>query len=221
MCFSDSQCEHLSDNNPDTCHHLASPAGVTQSVTAEVIHDRLSGPVREEEQGSPAAYAEAPSRATSPRKAHRKTNRRKHSSDGSPPPMAPDPDLGPVAELRPDVRPWVSWQERREDQEDQGRLLDQTIEQVFFCFIPSVSGRFTHVNMSPQVIQDCCHGVASTSCHQERFFFSLPVSMETHSDDRDSVVQVSQRKALWEARVHCLVRHDLCLSRWLSRHLSR
>lgn len=38
----------------------------------------------------------------------------------------------------------------------------------------------------------------------EMFFFSLPVSMETESDDRDSVEQVSQRKALWEDRC-CVV----------------
>lgn len=53
--------------------------------------------------------------------------------------------------------------------------------------------------MLPQVIQKCCHGCSPTSCQEETLFFSLPVSMETHSDDRDSVEQVSQRKALWEA----------------------
>lgn len=44
-----------------------------------------------------------------------------------------------------------------------------------------------------QVIKMCCYGVTSTSCQQEEtdsFHFSLPVSMETQSDDWDSPVQV-------------------------------
>lgn len=46
------------------------------------------------------------------------------------------------------------------------------------------------------MIQKCCHGVSSTSCDEEKIFFSLPVSMDTQSDDSDSIVQVSQSKAL-------------------------
>lgn len=64
---------------------------------------------------------------------------------------------------------------------------------------------FNDIWTLPQVIQKCCHGVSSTSCHEEMFFFSLPVSMETQSDDRDSVGQVSQRKALWEDRCCCII----------------
>lgn len=55
---------------------------------------------------------------------------------------------------------------------------------------------FINVRAFPQVIQKCCHGVSSTACDEEKFFFSLPVSMDTQSDDSASVVQVSQSKAL-------------------------
>lgn len=55
---------------------------------------------------------------------------------------------------------------------------------------------FNDVGLLPQVIQKCCHGISSTSCQEEMVFFSLPVSMETQSNDRDSVEQVSLRKAL-------------------------
>ncbi|XP_038595525.1 DBF4-type zinc finger-containing protein 2-like [Micropterus salmoides] len=93
------------------------------------------------------------------------------------PSLSPGPHPGkcPPSELRP----WLSWQkERREAHKeeafssDHSDPLDQTIEEV---------------------IQMCCYGVSSTSCHQretERFHFSLPVSMETQSDDWDSPVQV-------------------------------
>lgn len=64
---------------------------------------------------------------------------------------------------------------------------------------------FINVRTLPQVIQKCCHGVSSTSCHKERFFFSLPVSMETQSEDGDSVVQVSQRKAISPERFCCVI----------------
>ncbi|KAM8722305.1 DBF4-type zinc finger-containing protein 2 isoform 2-T2 [Acanthopagrus schlegelii] len=147
------------------------------------------------------------------RKAHRKTNRRKASESSSSPPLrAPDPnpcpdpglwatsnlrpcrDPGPSPDLDPgprvlsdlepdprassDLRPWLSWQkERREVQKeetfssDHSDPLDRTIEKV---------------------IKMCCYGVTSTSCQQEEtdsFHFSLPVSMETQSDDWDSPVQ--------------------------------
>ncbi|XP_023149378.2 DBF4-type zinc finger-containing protein 2 [Amphiprion ocellaris] len=78
-----------------------------------------------------------------------------------------------------DPRLWLSWQkQRREAQKeetfssDHSDLLDQTIEEV---------------------IQVFCHGISSTPCQQEEtesFHLSLPVSMETHSDDWDSPVQV-------------------------------
>ncbi|XP_008298596.1 DBF4-type zinc finger-containing protein 2 [Stegastes partitus] len=76
-------------------------------------------------------------------------------------------------------RPWLSWQkERREAHKeeafssDHSDPLDQTIEEV---------------------IQVYCHGVSSTPCQQEdteSFHVSLPTSMETHSDDWDSPLQV-------------------------------
>lgn len=151
--------EHTSRNDPDISHLPVNQVGGTQSVTAERIHDRLSGPAREEEQGTHTLYAETPSfhphqtRPTSHRKAHRKTNRRKCSNDDdSPPLMSPDSDLkshaelkrygctqnGPNVDARPpsQLRPWHSWhKERREAQKevfslDQCKLLDQTIEEV-------------------------------------------------------------------------------------------
>lgn len=157
-------------------------------------------------------------RPASHRKAHRKTNRRKCSNDDSPPPMSPDSDLeshaqlkryvctqrGPHVDTRPpsQLRPWCSWQkERREAQKevfslDQCKLLDQTIEEVRYsltlCLVSNTFDVFINARTLPQVIQKCCHGVTSTSC-QEKFFFSLPVSMDTQSDDS---VQVSQSKAL-------------------------
>lgn len=48
-----------------------------------------------------------------------------------------------------------------------------------------------------QVIQ-MCYGVSSSPCQQEEtesFHFSLPVSMETQSDDWDSPVQVRVSEA--------------------------
>ncbi|XP_044043442.1 DBF4-type zinc finger-containing protein 2 isoform X2 [Siniperca chuatsi] len=90
--------------------------------------------------------------------------------------------LGPGPHPPSELRPWLSWQkERREahkeeafssDHTDPLDPLDQTIEEV---------------------IQMCYYGVSSTPCQQEEaesFHFSLPVSMETQSDDWDSPVQV-------------------------------
>lgn len=220
--------EHTSRNDPDIYHQPVNQVGGTQSVTAERIHDRFSAPIREEEQGTHALYAEMPSfhphqtRPTSHRKAHRKTNRRKCSNDDdSPPLMNPDSDLqshaqlkryvctqsGPSVDTGPpsQLRPWCSWhKERREAHKevfslDQCKLLDQTIEEVCcsltWCFVSNALV-FINVRALPQVIQKCCHGVSSTSCDEEKFFYSLPVSMDTQSDDSDSVVQVSQSKAL-------------------------
>ncbi|TWW63768.1 Zinc finger-containing protein 2 [Takifugu flavidus] len=134
--------EHTSRNDPDIYHQPVNPVGGPQSVTAERIHDRLSGP------------------------SHAQLKRYVCTQSG------PNVDTGPPSQLRP----WCSWhKERREAQKevfslDQCKLLDQTIEEV---------------------IQKCCHGVSSTSCDEEKFFFSLPVSMDTQSDDSDSVVQVA------------------------------
>lgn len=150
--------EHTSPNNPDIYHQPVNQVGGTQSVTAERVNDKLSGPVREEEQATNTLYAETPpfypnqTRPTSHRKAHRKTNRRKCSNDDSPPLMSPDSDLESHAQLKRDVctqrgpnvdtrppsqlKPWCSWhKERREAQKevfsvDQCKLLDQTIEEV-------------------------------------------------------------------------------------------
>ncbi|XP_073318864.1 DBF4-type zinc finger-containing protein 2 [Pagrus major] len=90
----------------------------------------------------------------------------------------PSPGLDPGPRAPSDLRPWLSWQkERREAHKeetfssDHSDPLDQTIEEV---------------------IKMCCYGVTSTSCQQEEtesFHFSLPVSMETQSDDWDSPVQ--------------------------------
>ncbi|XP_076579346.1 DBF4-type zinc finger-containing protein 2 isoform X1 [Chaetodon auriga] len=89
---------------------------------------------------------------------------------------APCPDSGPQAPA--ELRPWLSWQkERREAHKEEAFSsdhtdpVDQTIEEV---------------------IQMCCYGFSSTTCQQEEtdsFHFSLPLSMETQSDDWDSPVQ--------------------------------
>ncbi|XP_018528442.1 DBF4-type zinc finger-containing protein 2 isoform X2 [Lates calcarifer] len=180
-----------------------------EGVTRGSVQDRLSAPIREQEDTGPAPtltppqapppHVEAPpiqSQAPPPvhRKAHRKTNRRKtsESSTSSPPHRAPGSqphkDHNPVQrpETRPgpsDLRPWLCWQrERREAHKeeaftDHSNALDHTIEEV---------------------IQMCCYGVTSASCRQddtESFHFSLPVSMETQSDDWDSPVQVVLQRA--------------------------
>ncbi|GLD68002.1 DBF4-type zinc finger-containing protein 2 isoform X1 [Lates japonicus] len=107
---------------------------------------------------------------------------------GGAPGSQPHKDHNPVQrpETRPgpsDLRPWLSWQrERREAHKEEAFIdhsdaLDQTIEEV---------------------IQMCCYGVTSASCRQddtESFHFSLPVSMETQSDDWDSPVQVVLQQA--------------------------
>lgn len=156
MCFPDDghllgTCERLSNNNPDISYHLAYQVGDTHSATAKVIHHRLSGPALAEERGTSGFSTETPScthqgQPTSHRKAHQKTNKRKTSSEHSPPPVAPDSDPECLAELRhhvctrsgprvegepsPRLRPW-----QEERKEDQGHLLDQTIEEVSVCFI--------------------------------------------------------------------------------------
>uniref|UniRef100_UPI0037E7315F DBF4-type zinc finger-containing protein 2 isoform X2 n=1 Tax=Semicossyphus pulcher TaxID=241346 RepID=UPI0037E7315F len=183
--------------------------------------ERLLTSIREQEQGetalagqrhstctqTPPSYTQAPPPVH--RKAHRKTNRRKTSNSSSsssphrvsvtgPQPLKklrPSACPAPTSKLRPslslglgtgpgppsELRPWLSWQkERREAHKeeafssDHSDSLDQTIEEV---------------------IQTCCYGVSSTPCQQEEtesFHFSLPVSMETQSDDWDSPVQRGQ-----------------------------
>lgn len=154
--------ERLSDNHPDIPPQLADQVGASQSAAAEVIHHRLSGAAPAEERGTRASSTGTPScpqgRPTPHRKAHRKTDRRKKSSEHSPGPMAPhsDPESGnhactcshapgdgkPPAQLRP----WWSWQEggREEPPLGQGHLLDQTIEEVSVCFRTLISS-FQHI----------------------------------------------------------------------------
>ncbi|XP_068165064.1 DBF4-type zinc finger-containing protein 2 isoform X2 [Antennarius striatus] len=124
------------------------------------------------------------------RKAHRKTNRRKtNSSSSSPPPrdgtapgprsgprLGPDPDPQvPSPRAPPQLLPWLTWEKERREAHKEGAfpsdLLKETIEEV---------------------IQMCCHGDTPSPCQQEgseSSHFSIPVSMETQSDDWDSPVQ--------------------------------
>ncbi|XP_029282986.1 DBF4-type zinc finger-containing protein 2 isoform X2 [Cottoperca gobio] len=134
--------------------------------------ERLSAPIREQEEGgtAPRGHIHSSHAQTPPpvhRKAHRKTNRRKFSDSFTslPPPTdsAPPPHTDPA--------PWLSWpQERRAGlkaeafSSDRSHSLDRIIEEV---------------------IQMCCHGDRST----DSFHLSLPVSVETQSDDWDSPVQ--------------------------------
>lgn len=116
-------------------------------------------------------------------------------------------DLRPSTpgELRPqtstDLRPWRSWQKERRAahreeafSSDHSDLLDQTIEEV---------------------IQMCCHGDSPPPCQQEEtdsFHLSLPVSMETQSEDWDSPVQVASQQGRRDAPVQTTEGQDLsCL----------
>ncbi|XP_071335598.1 DBF4-type zinc finger-containing protein 2 isoform X2 [Trachinotus anak] len=182
-------------------------------VTAGGVQDRLCAPIRNKEdlgptpsphhQTPPLQLQNPPLHSQTPpsvhRKAHRKTNRRKtsESSSSSPPPRGQDPSPLPHKDLIPDqgagtrlglvptdLRPWLSWQkERREAHKEEtfssehSDPLDQTIQEV---------------------IQMCCYGITSTPCQQEEtesFHLSLPVTMETQSDDWDSPVQVVLQRA--------------------------
>ncbi|XP_075951142.1 DBF4-type zinc finger-containing protein 2 [Anarhichas minor] len=213
--------EHLSSSDHASCQpanqkeddHTHSQSG--EGFTGFGSQERLSEPIREQEDGeiittgntllsqvqAPPPHHQAPPSVH--RKAHRKTNRRKTStsSTSSPPHRSPDPGPRPDSDPRPDSgpgpdpdpgpdpsprpptesRPWWSWQkERREAHKeeafssDHSDSLDRTIEEV---------------------IQVCCHGVSSAPFQQEEtesFHFSLPVSIETQSDDWDSPVQRRQ-----------------------------
>ncbi|XP_060922966.1 DBF4-type zinc finger-containing protein 2 isoform X3 [Limanda limanda] len=188
----------------------------SQSEDRGEIQHRLFAPITDcEEKGSASTghthtQAPPPRPQASPsihRKAHRKTNRRKTSVDSPTPPGRPGPlphthlGQGPGAAPGPrpptDLRPWRNWQRDRragfKDQafSDHSNTLDQTIEEV---------------------IQMCCHGITSTSDQQEEtesFHFSLPVSMETQSDDWDSPVQVSFRPSLAPVQVSPAEGRDL------------
>ncbi|XP_053273252.1 DBF4-type zinc finger-containing protein 2 isoform X1 [Pleuronectes platessa] len=170
----------------------------SQSEDRGAIQDRLYAPITDGEEKGAASTGHTHTQAPPPRpqaspsihrKAHRKTNRRKTSVDSSTPSRGPGPlphthlsqEPGAAPGPRPptDLGPWRNWQrDRREGFKDQAfsdhsNTLDQTIEEV---------------------IQMCGHGITSTSDQQEEtesFHFSLPVFMETQSDDWDSPVQVS------------------------------
>ncbi|XP_034035831.1 DBF4-type zinc finger-containing protein 2 [Thalassophryne amazonica] len=146
-----------------------------QRLTWGGSHVRLFASVREQEGQAPPTPAPAlPPQAEVPpslhKKAHRKTNRRKASDSSS--------SCGRG-------RAWLSWlKERREVQKEQVfspeevDYLDQAIDQV---------------------IQRYCHGRTSTTCQEEEtesFQFSLPVSLETQSDDWDSPVQMVFQRPL-------------------------
>ncbi|KAM4711274.1 DBF4-type zinc finger-containing protein 2 [Anableps anableps] len=127
------------------------------------------------------------------RKAHRKTNRRKPSESSSSTQAPRAPGLQAPAEQRPQfssgagppsgLRPFVSWQrERREVQKEEAFSshsdpVEQTIEEV---------------------IQMCCYSFTSPHHQQEEtesLHLSLPVSMETQSEDWDTPVQVVFQRA--------------------------
>lgn len=144
--------EHLSSsdnafcqpaNQEEDCQHSQSGEGVTEGA----IQERLSTPIREQEEERTAPVGETHSshaKTTPPhiqalptvhRKAHRKTNRRKtsDSSSSSLPQRGPDPRPWAFSELRP----WLSWQkEKREAHKEEAFSsdhtdpLDQTIEEV-------------------------------------------------------------------------------------------
>ncbi|XP_028255037.1 DBF4-type zinc finger-containing protein 2 [Parambassis ranga] len=196
--------EHLPSSDDASCQpaNQQRDNGTHSQSGERASQERLSAPTRECEGAiltghtthsgvlSPKCQTPPPQSQAPPsvhRKAHRKTNRRKASdtSSSSQPHRAPEPqphqDLstGPTCSCQAptELRPWLSWQkERREVQKeeafssDHSDPLDQTIEEV---------------------IQRCCHGV--TACEREEaesFHLSLPVSMETQSEDWDSPVQV-------------------------------
>lgn len=162
-----------------------------------VGQERLSVPIREQDEGiidhTHSPYRRAPaSQLETPRpvhrKAHRKTNRRKTSESSSSSQRPGGPGHGPRPHLTPTdhrpgpgERPWLTWQRERreahrEDAFSSGHTdpLDQTIEEV---------------------IQRCCYGAISCQDDTDSFQLSLPVSMETQSEDWDSPVQVVLQRA--------------------------
>ncbi|XP_026185233.1 DBF4-type zinc finger-containing protein 2 isoform X2 [Mastacembelus armatus] len=195
--------EHLPSSDASSCqpaNHQGDNNNRSHSgerITEEASHsqERLSAPIREQEEGraapteptySPQAQALPPQTTATPpihRKAHRKTNRRKTSDSSSPPPLR-GTGPGPSPDRPSELRPWLRWQkERREAQKEEAFSSDHSdpVEQTI-----------------EEVIQLCCYGVSSTPCQQEEaesFHYSLPVSMETQSDDWDSPVQLVLRGA--------------------------
>ncbi|KAL7369923.1 hypothetical protein ABVT39_013381 [Epinephelus coioides] len=187
LCFSDDDSrskgtrEQLPSSDDASCQQ------------ANQKEDRLSAPIREQEEGgaAPTGYTQSSHLQTPPpqsqalpsvhRKAHRKTDRRKTSDSSTS--LPPGPGQGPGPGLQPpsQLRPWLSWQKERREalkeeafSSDHSDSVDQTIEEV---------------------IQRCCHGFSSTPCQQEEtdsFHFSLPASMETQSDNWDSPAQRGQ-----------------------------
>lgn len=214
LCFSDNDSrsrgtqEHLPSSDDASCQpasRLEEDAARSQ-LGERAGQERLSAPIREQKGGvtdhthgphcrAPPTQSEDPrsqSQAPPPvhRKAHRKTNRRKtsDSSSSSQPPRGPGPDPRPhltLTDLRPGLdggqKPWIAWQrERREAHREEAFSsdhtdpLDRTIEEV---------------------IHKCCHGVTSCQDETDSFRLSIPVSMETQSEEWDSPVQVVFQRA--------------------------
>ncbi|TKS66697.1 Zinc finger-containing protein 2 [Collichthys lucidus] len=217
LCFSDDDSrslgtrEHLPSS--DDASMRCQPTNQQEDDT--ISHKRESAPIREQDGGGSApaecTHVQTPPHIQTPPPVHRKTNRRKTSGSSSPPHRAlnpapspcpapgrspvlrPGPGLAPTPNPSPPVleaRPWLSWQRERRAahreeafSSDHSDPMDQTIEEV---------------------IQACCYGVSSTTCQQEEtesFHFSLPVSMETQSEDWDSPVQVPSHTAVQVSQV--------------------
>ncbi|KAM9835837.1 DBF4-type zinc finger-containing protein 2 [Aulostomus maculatus] len=188
LCFSDDESQSLG-----TRKHLPCPDDVScQLANQEEDLGTCSQSGKEVSEEAPPPHPQAP--PSIHRKAHRKTNRRKSSKSLSPvPPPSADPVSGPgpgpehcpSSGLRPqtmlDLKPWLSWQRQRWEEHKQEAFssddsdpLDQTIEEV---------------------IQVCCYGIGSARCQEEEtgsFHFSLPISLETASENWDSTVQASR-----------------------------
>ncbi|XP_059184183.1 DBF4-type zinc finger-containing protein 2 [Centropristis striata] len=142
----------------------------------------------------PTELKPCPDPGTFPRPSPRPPTELRPCPDPSPcsrPSLRPEfrPCSGPGPWPLTESRPWLRWEkERREAHKeeafssDHSDSVDQTIEEV---------------------IQMCCYGVSSATPWQqdetESFHFSLPVSMETQSDDWDSPVQ--QRQTLSDTPV--------------------
>ncbi|TDG96010.1 hypothetical protein EPR50_G00235190 [Perca flavescens] len=148
-----------------------SPVSTPPMAREGVCPERLSAPIREQQEGCPAPEGHPQTPAPVHRKAHRKTNRRKTSESSS-------SSQTRVSSLNLADRglrfPWLVWQKQRRKVQkeeafssDHSDSLDRTIEEV---------------------IQMCCHGDQQEE--MDSFHFSLPVSMETQSDNWDAPVQV-------------------------------
>ncbi|XP_029369908.1 DBF4-type zinc finger-containing protein 2 isoform X2 [Echeneis naucrates] len=190
--------EHLPSSDGTSCppanqegEGIYSQSG--DRVPERDVQERLSASIRQQEDigtspthsvclqapQTPPPHTQGPPSVH--RKAHRKTNRRKtsESSSSSTPPR--DPNLRPHhQDLNLDqgagTRPWLSWQKERREalkeeafSSDHSDSVDRTIDQV---------------------IQMCCYSIIPCEHEEtESFHFSLPVTMETQSDDWDSPVR--------------------------------